>query len=223
MSGSAQNLGDFELAFDEFLHLTSTEREKRERNLRTTMVLDRCQTEGPSLEISGVQCGHRPPKPRAKLNGSPQQKFEQVFQPHLLLNAAKLKGRSELVPIPRAISAPYPLSLDSRWWVFEQCTFPTSPRFVLYATLNFSNIPLFPVLWTCRTARYSSAKYSPASQHHDRIYPRMSWSTLDRSHLPLRNDTSFRATARHIARDLCDGCQKKDGILGPTTVGYACQ
>jgi hypothetical protein len=35
MSGSAQNLGDFELAFDEFLHLTSTEREKRERNLRT--------------------------------------------------------------------------------------------------------------------------------------------------------------------------------------------
>jgi hypothetical protein len=84
------------------------------------------------VTASVADCGHRPPKPRAKLNGSPQQKFEQFFQPHLLLNATKLKGRSELVPIPRAISAPYPLSLDSRWWVFERCKFPKSPRFVLY-------------------------------------------------------------------------------------------
>ncbi|KAA8903431.1 hypothetical protein FN846DRAFT_752436, partial [Sphaerosporella brunnea] len=42
------------------------------------------------------------------------------------------------------------------------------------------------------------------------------WTTLDRVHLPLRSDTSFRATARHIARDLCNGCQKKYGIRGPT-------
>jgi hypothetical protein len=42
------------------------------------------------------------------------------------------------------------------------------------------------------------------------------WSSLDRSHLPLRKDTAFRATARHIAQDLCDGCQKKYGIRGPS-------
>ncbi|KAA8914894.1 hypothetical protein FN846DRAFT_770669 [Sphaerosporella brunnea] len=52
------------------------------------------------------------------------------------------------------------------------------------------------------------AKNRPGSE-----YP---WATLNPTQLPLRKDNLFRATARHIAKDMCDSCQKKHGIRGPT-------
>ncbi|KAA8892757.1 hypothetical protein FN846DRAFT_1009581, partial [Sphaerosporella brunnea] len=46
------------------------------------------------------------------------------------------------------------------------------------------------------------------------------WTTLNRIQLPLRKDNLFRDTARHIARDMCDSCQKKHGIRGPAILQH---